>query len=208
MPFLVRTAVRSLFILMGFASACLAQTSPSSAALRLRPGDSVRLEVRDEPGLRGDFLVDDGGQILLPMLGLVSVAGRDFAEVRREVEARFDQELARAEVRLIPLLRIAVLGEVRQPSLYPVDPTFTVADLLALAGGLTPTADPRRVALVRDGRTTELAAVAGSPSLEGGLRSGDQLVVGRRSWLRENTALVVTTTTSIAIALVTALVLR
>jgi protein involved in polysaccharide export with SLBB domain len=193
---------------MWSAEPCLAQSEPSAGPLRLRPGDSVRLEVRDEPALRGDFLVDDGGQVLLPILGLVDVAGRDFAEVRREVVNRFDRELERAEIRLIPLLRIAVLGEVRQPSLYPVDPTFTLLDVLALAGGLSPSADPRRVSLVRDGRTMELTMQAGSSALEAGLRSGDQVVVGRRSWLRENMAVVMTTAASIGIAVFTAVLVR
>jgi polysaccharide export outer membrane protein len=184
-----------------------AQTA-DSGALRLRPGDGVRLRIRDESDLSGDFQLDDAGDVMLPLVGIVPVAARDFGEVRREVSDRYARELSRGEVQLTPLLRIAVLGEVRSPNLYPVDPTFTLADVLALAGGLTFTGDAGRVALVRDGRAFPLSLEPGAPSLAGQLRSGDQLVVERRSWYREHAPTVLTTAASIAIAVFTAMIYR
>src|SRR5690606_18676657 len=106
-----------------------------------------------------------------------------------------------------PLLRIAVLGEVRSPSLYAVDPTHTLADLLALAGGFTPSADRDRVLRVRDGAEDELSGEE-QVDLAQGLRSGDQIVVVRRSWFSENAALLLSTGVSITVAVLTALILR
>ncbi len=208
MSFAVRSAVFLLSLVVWSAPPGVAQTVARPDPLRLRPGDAVRLLVRDEPGLKGEYTVDPEGQILLPMVGLTRVAGRDFDEVRREVVDRYGHELVRGEVQIVPLLRIAVLGEVRQPALYPVDPTYTLADVLALAGGLAGSADPKHVALVRGGQTIPLVVRDGAPTLDAGFRSGDQLVVGRRSWLRENATALVTTGASIAVAVVTALVVR
>ena len=206
-PSFVRTVVLAVSFLLLTPLAGLAQTAESVPTLRLRPGDAVRLQVRDEPDLAGEFPVDESGEVMLPLIGLVRVAARDFEEVRREVAAGFDRELSQGEISLTPLLRIAVLGEVREPSLYAVDPTHTLADVLALAGGLSPSADASRITLVRDGAAIELSA-GERGGLDQGLRSGDQIVVGRRSWVSENLAIIVSAATSLTVAVITTLLLR
>jgi polysaccharide export outer membrane protein len=203
----VRIVVLAVSLLLLTPLASLGQTAASAPPLRLRPGDAVRLLVRDEPELAGEFPVDESGQVMLPLIGLIRVAGRDFVEVRREVAAGYDRELTLGEVSITPLLRIAVLGEVRLPGLYPVDPTHTLADVIALAGGLAPTAKRDRILLVRDGEEIAISADE-SLTLTRELRSGDQIVVGRRSWLQENTAILVSGATSLAVAVITTLLLR
>jgi len=203
-PSSVRLAVLAVIAVLG--------TSPASAqepvSLRLRAGDAVRLEVRDEPALAGDFQVDQAGRVLLPLIGLVSVAGRDFDDVRAEVELAYGRELSQSEIRVTPLLRVAVLGEVRAPGLYPVDPTHTLGDVLALAGGLAPQANPEGITLVREGRV--VAEVRGDDvvALALPLRSGDQIVVERLGWFRANAPAFVGTGLSLVVAVVTTLLLR
>lgn len=199
--FPVRNALVGLHLLALGAAPLLGQTAAAGAALTLRPGDAVRLEVRDEPGLAGDFQVDEAGRVLLPLVGLVPVAGRAFADVRRDVEAGYARELAEPVIRLTPLIRIAVLGEVRAPGLYAVDPTHRVRDVLALAGGRGPAADRDGVSLVRDGQRVEAADTLA-------LRSGDQVVVGRRGWIGENATTLVGAGASLLVAVLTALILR
>jgi polysaccharide export outer membrane protein len=204
-PSCVRLAVPAvLFAALGTISASAQEAPP----LRLRPGDSVRLEVRDEPDLAGDFQIDESGRVLLPLIGLVSAADRDFADVRAEVEMAYDRELSQSEVRVTPLLRVAVLGEVRTPGLYPVDPTFTLGDVLALAGGLGPEADEDGIALVREGRAIVEVDAQDLVALALPLRSGDQLVVGRRGWIQANAPAFVGAALSLVVAVATTLLLR
>ncbi|HET8655248.1 MAG TPA: polysaccharide biosynthesis/export family protein [Longimicrobiaceae bacterium] len=178
------------------------------AELRLRPGDAVRLAVRDEPGLTGQFPVVASGQVMLPEIGMVAVAGRPFAEVTRQVRAAYGRIVVDEDVELVPVLRIAVLGEVRQPGLLDVDPTRSVADVLASAGGVAPTGDPKHIFLVHEGRTTRLSLSPDTPALSQGLVSGDRIVVGRRGWMRENLAIVVGASASVLAAAVTSLIVR
>jgi polysaccharide export outer membrane protein len=143
-------------------------------------------------------------------VGLVSVAGRPFDEVRRDVMAAFGREVAEADarVRITPVIRIAVLGEVMQPGLVPVDPTFALADIVASAGGLTPSADRNSISLVREGRSVLETSMDELALVRTPILSGDQIVVGRRSWIQENMPIVVGGAVSIVATLITALVLR
>jgi protein involved in polysaccharide export with SLBB domain len=200
-----------LMILIG--SQLCAQTAPESAppvggAFRLRPGDVVRLAVKNEPALGGEYPVWSDGNILLPLIGVVRVAGLEFSTVEREVRTRFARELTDAVLVVSPAVRVAVLGEVRLPGLYLLDGTFDLSDALARAGGLTQYAAPGRVTLMRNGRGERLQAVSNTPVLPGGIQPGDQILVGRRSWLRENSPLLLGAGTTILASAITALLVR
>jgi polysaccharide export outer membrane protein len=208
-PSHVRSTLSLVLLLVTLAPLpVLGQANGASAPLELRPGDAVRVEIRDEPDLAGDFQIDESGRVLLPLIGLVSVAGRDFTRVRGEVEGAYVRELSHSEVRVTPLLRVAVIGEVRLPGLYPVDPTYALGDVLALAGGLGPDAAQDGIELVREGRTIAEVRVDDPSALGLALRSGDQVVVARRSWVSANTSALVGAGASLVVAIVTTLLLR
>jgi len=80
---------------------------------------------------------------------------------------------------------------VQKPGLYHVDPIMTVADALALAGGVLPGGRDDKVQVIREG--AKLPATLSGRMLIGHspLRSGDQLYVPERSWISRNTAVVV-----------------
>jgi polysaccharide export outer membrane protein len=146
--------------------------------------------------------------VLLPLVGTLAVAGRDFDEVRREVDARYAKELQHRSVRVTPLVRIAVLGEVRAPGLFPVDPSMRLGDVLALAGGLGPEANRDRIELVRDGGVIAVVSEPNVASLDRRLESGDQVVVARRGWIHSNAPTLIGGATSLVVAVLTTLLLR
>lgn len=198
----------SLLFALLVSSGLTAQTPADPGELRLQPGDMMRLQVGREPHLSGEYPVTEEGVALLPIIGLVEVRGRRFADVRAEVRRRYAVELREAEVLVTPVLRIAVLGEVRGPGLLPVDPTLTVADVIAAAGGLTPRGDPGKVTLVRNGQPTRISLETGAEGRDRPLQSGDQIVVGRQSWVRENLNVLLTAGASVVAAAITSLILR
>lgn len=177
-------------------------------AIRLRPGDGLRIEIKDEPNLSGQFDLDDRGVVLLPVLGLVSASNRPFEQLQRELLAAYRAELVDPIVRIVPLRRIAVLGEVRRPGLFPVDPTYTLSDLLAAAGGLTPDADQDEISLVRSGSVLVSNIEPQSALLSARLESGDQLHVGRRGWFARNTPFLIGAVGSIVATVVASLLVR
>jgi len=184
-----------------------AQASSFSATVQLGPGDAVRLQIFGEPSLTADYFITEEGLVLLPIIGLIRVADRPFAEARSEIQARYARELLDSPVLVTPVLRIAVLGEVQQPGLFPVDPTMDVAEVIASAGGLTARGDPRKVMVIRDG--DERAVPLGADTGRGipPLQPGDQILVGRQSWFRENINVILTSAATVVAAAVTSLIL-
>jgi polysaccharide export outer membrane protein len=174
----------------------------------LRPGDALRLEIRDEPTLSDEYLIAEDGRVLLPLLGFVAAAGRPLQEIRRDIEEGYASELVDPVIRVTAVLRIAVLGEVRQPGLFPVDATHSVSDLLAAAGGLTPAGDPGQISVLRDGTEIELTLDPESLLVGTSLVSGDRILVGRRGFLAENQTVLVGALASVAAAGLTALIIR
>lgn len=195
----------ALGLLAASAGALAAQTAAPS--LQLRPGDAVRLQVEDEPGLAGVRPVTEDGTVLLPLVGVVPVAGRPFEEVRDAVRALYRVELPDAAVLVTAVLRIPVLGEVRSPGLVQADPTFVLADVLAAAGGLGPDADAGRIDLVRGG-TARRVSLAGASGEAFDLRSGDQIHVGRLGWGTRNLPVILSAAGSVVAAVLTSLILR
>lgn len=189
-------------------AAPLQSASAQRAATSLRPGDALRIQVRDEPTWSGTFQIAEDGTVLLPTLGIVQVAGRPFAEVRAELSAAYRRELVVPEVQIVPLVRVAVLGEVQRPGLFPVDPTQGLADLLATAGGLTPSGDRNGIRLVRDGTVVATRLDPNSETLGLPLQSGDQVFVTRRSWLAQNAPILVGALASVTTAVVASLLVR
>lgn len=200
--------IAAALLLGAGAGSVAAQALDSPDELRLRAGDLVRIMIKDEPTLSGDFPVNDDGRILVSMAGLVEVAGRRFGDVRAELHVTYAEQLVDPVIVITPLVRIAVLGEVRRPGVFPVDPSHSLADVLATVGGLTPLGHEGRISLVRDGEVVATRLSPGADMLAVPLRSGDQIVVGRLGWWRENMPVLVGAAASVAAAAITSFIIR
>jgi polysaccharide export outer membrane protein len=182
-------------------------THAAAGASSMQPGDIVRLRIWREPDLSGDFPVDEAGIATFPKLGPMSVTSNTVEALRAKLVALYQEFLRNPSVDVVVLKRINVLGAVKNPGLYPIDPTMTIADAVALAGGATPDGDRRRIELLRGGerqdvRLTDQSRVADLP-----LRSGDQLFVPEKSWISRNPTVVAASLTAAA-SLIVALLLR
>ncbi|HKP74770.1 MAG TPA: polysaccharide biosynthesis/export family protein [Longimicrobiaceae bacterium] len=172
----------------------------------LRPGDLLRVTIWREPDLTGDFQVSENGTVTFPMLGVRPVAGIPLVQLRESLMREYLQQLRNPSITITPLRRVNILGEVRTPGLYSVDPTVSLLGALALAGGTTPEGDLQRVSLTRAGaRMAErLTATETLDRLD--VRSGDQIVVQRRTWMSRNSATVVASLISLFTAVTTTLI--
>ena len=164
---------------------------PGLAEPELRPGDAIRLQVWREADLTGVFAVDDRGVVTLPLVGEYAVAGLPPADLRLALVERYRQYLQNPSIEVTVLRRISILGEVRSPGVYQVDPTVSLFDALALAGGLTPNGDSNKIQLIRGEATVAEHVPPSSVIGSTPIRSGDQLVVGQKGWVARNTGAIV-----------------
>lgn len=155
----------------------------------VQPGDVVKLWVWREEELSGEFLVPETGVVVFPKIGSQKVTDQAMPELREALLAEFQKYLRNPSIEISFLRRVNVLGAVRKPGVYALDPTMTVSMALAMAEGTTPDGRADRVELQRDGERlvaniTQKTKIGDLP-----IRSGDQLFVPERSWLMRNNTL-------------------
>jgi len=170
----------------------LGSALPAQPAQALKPGDALRLRIFREPDLSGEFQINELGIVTLPRLGEVRVLEWPLDSIRPRLHRRYAEYLRDPVVEVAFLRRVAIYGSVMKPGLYPVDPTMTLQDALALAGGPTPDGARDRVELVRGQQRVVTRVTMGTRVEQTPLESGDQIFIPQRAWIARNTWLVST----------------
>lgn len=165
----------------------------------LRPGDAVQVQIWREPDLSGKFQVNEEGAVVFPLLGRRQVTGTTPDSLQRQLLADYREYLENPSVEVTVLRRVSILGEVRSPGLYPVDPTVSLSEALAMAGGVTPRADTDDIRLIRGEATVQSGIDRGQVVGTLPIRSGDRIWVGEKSWLARNWQWVGGTLTTITV---------
>lgn len=156
----------------------------------LRPGDVLRLRIWREPDLSGEFTIDERGIVTLPKLGPIRAVDEPVGALKTRIVSMYAAYVTQP-VEITPVLRVRVLGAVRTPGIYKVEPAMTLSDAIALAGGTTPEGDDNRVTLVHEGQSVTVALKPSAVLADSPLRSGDQVFVPERSWLSRNPGLLI-----------------
>lgn len=156
----------------------------------LRPGDYIQLKIWREDDHSGRFQVDEHGTVVFPLLGPMNVTDMAPTELKNRLIDAYRVYFTHDVIEVVFLRRVTIRGAVRDPGLYPVDPTMTVADMLALAGGATPQGEANKVELVRDGVTITANLEEHDVLGEFAVQSGDQFFVPERSWISRNSNIV------------------
>lgn len=175
-----------------------------AATAFVRPGDRIELQFRRDRELNSSINVNERGEAAFPKLGIMDVAHVTIAGLQDTLRARYSEYLRSPELEVTVLRRIVVNGEVRIPNVYMLDVTSGVRDAIARAGGLLETAHRKKVSIVRGAERIRVPNWDQSQGPETDLLSGDQVFVGRKSWLTLN-ALPVISTSVIVIGLIRSL---
>ncbi|MGB5082812.1 MAG: polysaccharide export protein EpsE [Burkholderiales bacterium] len=177
---------------------CVAAILSSGAALgqsreAIGEGDTVRITVFQNPDLTTETRISGEGTITFPLIGEVAIAGLTpaGAEARIAEQLRLGKFLLKPQVSVgVVRLRsrqVSVLGQVARPGRYALDDTSSsLIDVLALAGGISPTGDDTVTVMVtRSGKTQKLDINVPGMYRTGDLsrnirvENGDAIFVGR-----------------------------
>jgi polysaccharide export outer membrane protein len=185
----VRVVVLALALIGGASGAQAQKAIPDSGDL-IRAGDAIRLKIWREPDLSGEFTINETGVVTLPKVGPMDVTNLTPKVLHDSLIGLYSVFLKDPSIEVTHLRRINILGAVKNPGSYTLDPTLTVDGALALAGGNTPTGKSNDFELRRDGKRIPLKVNASTQIAALPLRSGDQIFVPERSWVSRNGAVV------------------
>ena len=132
----------------------------ASESLLIGPGDQLRIQVADTPEMEQHPRVTDAGEVPVEGAGNVKVLGLTPADAAVAIEGRLiAAQYMRHPIVLVTIEQyatqtVSVLGEVKAPGAYPIATPRSVLDVLALAGGLNPSAD-RNIVIERNGDSSK-----------------------------------------------------
>jgi len=157
------TAFRYLTFLMIFAAAVVSaqeRTAPalpssvgfgssgfgSGAAGPIGDGDLLEMSIFDTPELSGKLRVSNTGDISLPLVGRLHVAGMKAEEAQNLIRQKFMDGGYLKDPQVTVFIAeyatqgVSVMGEVKTPGIYPAFGSHHLTDYLSMAQGLSPMA--------------------------------------------------------------------
>ena len=149
-------------------------------------GDRIVVRVVGEATLSDTFTVRAGPTLELGTLPPVSLAGVLRVELQPHLTTMLGRYIRQPEVTALPLVRVAVMGQVARPGYYYLPADMLLADVLMAAGGPAGNADLERSRIRRgdDALYSEedvRIALADGMSLDAlSLRSGDEFHLAER----------------------------
>lgn len=138
-------------------------------SLLLGAGDVIEVKVYREPELDGIYRVNENGALEFPLIGKVSLTGKNADAVASEIRARLaDGFLKEPQVTVFVKeynsKKIHVLGQVVRAGSFAYEPGMTIIQAIAAGGGFTKLAAQNSVKVTR-------ATPEGEQSYE--IRAGD-----------------------------------
>lgn len=125
----------------------------------LGANDRLRLIVFGEDNLSGEFQIDAGGNVSLPLIGETRASGLEVRALARAIEMRLSDGYLRdpkVSIEVLSARPFYILGEVQRAGQYPFVSGMTAPNAVATAGGFAPLADQTRVLIKRSGQDQEM----------------------------------------------------
>lgn len=175
-----------LAALLLFAGEAVAQALPD---YRLQPGDEIELSVWGEEELQQTAIIRPDGKFGYPLAGEIVAAGRTTAEIQTELARKLSAYIPEAVVTIsvtgIEGNRIYVIGQIKNPGSFVMNPTINVLQALSLAGGTTPFAALNDIIIIRGSGANQRVLRFAYNDIEKGrkleqniqLESGDVVIV-------------------------------
>jgi polysaccharide biosynthesis/export protein len=198
--------MRPIFILLSavFVSVFSTVTVFAQDSYKVRPGDTLRVEVLEDGNLNRDALVRPDGQISVPLAGSVAAGGRTIAEIQADLAAKLAGSFATPPNVFVTIgtlaerttggsavsrtIAVYVIGESGAQGKVDVKPRTTLLQLFAQMGGFGPFAATKRIQLRRtakDGSETVYnynydSILAGGSGGTTRLQDGDVIIIPQR----------------------------
>jgi polysaccharide export outer membrane protein len=146
------------------------------------PNDELQIRIWGQLNADLRVVVDRSGQIYIPHVGPISVAGVRYSDLSQRLKAEV-QKLYRnfdlsASVARIRSIQVYVVGQARDPGAYTISSLSTLVNAVFASGGPTPQGSLRDIQVQREGQTIAHMdlydlLVRGDKSKDVALQTGD-----------------------------------
>jgi polysaccharide export outer membrane protein len=142
---------------VGWGPAVVVTAGPSGGPMGNEPylldtGDRLRVFVYGQPSLSRLYVVDQIGNIAVPLIGNVHARGRTTMDVERSIAAKLGREFVKDPQVTVDVAQnrpFFILGEVRLPGQYPYVSGMNIEQAVAIGGGYTERASKRSYRITR-----------------------------------------------------------
>jgi polysaccharide biosynthesis/export protein len=128
---------------------------PVTPEYLIGPGDELLIRLWGQVTLDGHFTVDRSGNVYLPQIGAVRVAGIPFAKLtdylRVQVGHNFHNFDINVNIGQLRSMQIFIVGEAKRPGSYTVSSLSTLVNALFASGGPGPMGSLRNIQVKRNG---------------------------------------------------------
>jgi protein involved in polysaccharide export with SLBB domain len=121
------------------------------------PGDKLMIRVWGQVDIRESTVVDRNGQIFIPKVGAISLAGIKYANLEEHLKneigrvfRNFEISVSLAQLRTI---EVFVLGNTKSPGRFTISSLSTLVNALFASGGPSSSGSMRKIELKREGKT-------------------------------------------------------
>jgi len=123
-------------------------------AYRIGPSDVLKISVFQVPDLSTEERVSDAGTIVMPLIGVVQVAGLTPAQAETKIASALAQDyLQNPQVDIFVSeqanMKVTVGGAVEKPGVFPLSGKTTLLNAIAQAGGVNGVANESEVVIFR-----------------------------------------------------------
>jgi protein involved in polysaccharide export with SLBB domain len=121
------------------------------------PGDELQIKIWGQIGANLQVVVDRAGQIYIPQVGDISVAGVHYQNLEQHlkdaVSKFFKNFNLTANVGRLRSIQVLVVGSARYPGTYTIGSLSTLVNAIFASGGPSPQGSLRHIQVRRDGTT-------------------------------------------------------
>ncbi len=150
------------------------------------PGDGLQVRIWGQIGGDLRVTVDRSGQIYIPQVGEISVAGIHYGDLEQHLKAEISKVFKNfnltVNVSRLRSIQVMVLGNARYPGAYTISSLSTLVNAILASGGPAPQGSLRDIQVRRDGATiTDFdfydLLIKGDKSKDVRLQPGDVLYI-------------------------------
>ncbi len=126
---------------------------PVTPDYTIGPGDEILLQAWGQVTLNGHYTVDRLGNIYVPQVGTIHIAGVQFSQLHDYVKTQMSRTLRNFDLTVnmgqLRSIQIFVVGQARKPGSYTVSSLSTLVNALFVTGGPTPQGSMRHIQVRR-----------------------------------------------------------